>query len=132
MDELVFTDDLLTGEDTVDYQHKVLIGLINDLIRANKFSENVELIVEITIDELIKYTIHHFNDEELIMKKRGYVSLAHHQEQHKDFANKVVDYKNRHSNGEKINNELLKFLTTWLIRHIKHEDQLPKLLIKSY
>jgi hemerythrin len=124
MQELVLTEDLLTGEETVDYQHGILIACINNLIRASKVEENGELMVEVTIDELVKYTIHHFNDEEEIMKARSYKNLEHHQNQHKDFANKVLNYKARHGNGEKVIDECLKFLTSWLVTHIKHEDQL--------
>jgi hemerythrin len=124
MDELVLTDDLLTGEETVDYQHKILVACINNLIRANKMSENVDLVVEITLDELVKYTIHHFGDEESIMKERGFKELPHHQEQHKAFAEKVLKYKAQHAAGENVIDEFIKFLKSWLVVHIKHEDQI--------
>jgi hemerythrin len=124
MDEITLTDDLLTGEETVDYQHKILVACINDLIRANKLGDNVELVVEISLDELIKYTVHHFGDEERIMKERGYANLPGHQKQHKEFKEKVLEYKQRHGNGEKVIDDFLKFLVGWLITHIKHEDQI--------
>ena len=124
MDELKLTNDLLTGEETVDYQHRILISCINDLIRANKLSENVDLVVEITLDELVKYTVHHFADEERIMKERGYTDLPQHHKQHQDFTDKVLAYKARHGNGEKVIDDFLKFLVAWLVTHIKHEDQI--------
>lgn len=123
MKELEFTDDLLTGEDTVDYQHKILISCINNLARACH-SYDVNLVVEISLDELVKYTIHHFSDEERIMKKTGYQNLKQHQKQHNDFTTKVLKYKARHEKGEKVIEDLLKFLSSWLVEHIKHEDQL--------
>ncbi len=124
MEELVLTDDLLTGEETVDYQHKILISCINNLIRTNQLGDNLDLVVEITLDELVKYTIHHFSDEETIMKERGYKNIVQHQKQHKDFASTVLNYKARHSKGEAVIDDCLKFLKAWLITHIKHEDQM--------
>jgi hemerythrin len=124
MDELVLTADLLTGEETVDYQHGILIACINNLIRANQSPDNLDLIVEVTFDELIKYTVHHFGDEERIMTARGYADLEHHRKQHRQFTEKVLAVKAQHSNGEKVIDDFLIFLKGWLITHIKHEDQM--------
>lgn len=72
MEELKFTNDLLTGEETIDYQHKILISYINNVIHAHNFAENLDLVLEVTLDELVKYTIHHFGNEEEIMEKKAY------------------------------------------------------------
>ncbi len=32
--EWMWTDEFVTGQETVDYQHKILFNTINDLVRA--------------------------------------------------------------------------------------------------
>jgi hemerythrin len=124
MDELIFTEDLITGVESVDLQHKSLINCINELNHAYKDNKKTDKTTEMALEQLIQYTIKHFQDEELILKKNGYVSLDFHKKQHQEFTDKILQYKERHKKGEQIIYEVINFLSKWLVNHIKREDQL--------
>lgn len=122
--EWVWTDEFVTGQDTVDYQHRTLFNTINDLVRAcNESSQPNGLLVEVALDELIKYAGHHFADEEEIMKAHNFAGFEDHHAQHVAFAARVIDFKKQFSNGKDIADELLTFMQKWLVDHILQRDK---------
>jgi len=117
-------DQLLTGEETVDYQHKILFRVINDLIRAVNMSDDTSsILVEVALDELLKYAGYHFSDEEELMKKKQYSGFGMHKAQHEMFVEKILVFKTRMNNNENIGKELVDFMFHWLINHIKKLDK---------
>jgi hemerythrin len=123
--EWQWNDTFLTNHETVDYQHRTLFNTINDLVRAHNMSEDGAngLLVEVALDELLKYAAHHFGDEEGIMIKHGYKELSAHQEQHKKFVEAMLKFKVRFDKNENITSELLSFMQKWLVDHIMTRDQ---------
>lgn len=115
-------DDYSIGIDSIDNQHKKLIGMISDFYDS---------IVENRKDELIKlihglkqYTVEHFTYEETYMKKFNYPEYDKHKEQHSLFVNKVQDFIERHESGKMLLTiEVTNFLKDWLIKHINGTDR---------
>ena len=59
--EWEWNQDLITNQEMVDFQHQSLFRVINDLIRACNLADKPNnLLVEISLDELVKYTNFHF------------------------------------------------------------------------
>ena len=81
-----WSDKLLFGIDGIDAQHKQLFDL------AATFEGNGDQIrVMKTLALLSDYIKVHFKDEELLLERCGYPSLAEHREQHALFKSMLYD-----------------------------------------
>ena len=75
---LIWQDDLNTGIEVIDHQHRRIVEMINHLHVAQTSLQR--LVVSDVIDELIDYTLSHFAFEEELMEEAGYpfsLSLIH-------------------------------------------------------
>jgi hemerythrin-like metal-binding protein len=122
MKEFIWSSDLDTGDISIDQQHKKLFSYLNNLIRAENSNEPRSKSVKTTLDNLIEYTVIHFEEEELVLERSGYPNLLGHQKLHIEFANKATELKERFENGEEILSELITFVQNWLVIHIKQVD----------
>ena len=108
----------------MDNDHRVLISLINQLASAEKIGNR--RVVESVLDELLNYTIDHFNREEQFLHKSAYpfAELVAHKLKHAAFTETVQDIRWQYLQGfrPRINQEVLFFLRDWLSRHILIED----------
>lgn len=122
--EWQWNDSLMTNQEVVDYQHKNLFNIINDLSRACNMSDEPNgLLVEVALDELLKYAGHHFKDEEGLMQMKNYKDLEAHQEQHKNFVKAMLNFKTRFDKNENIAGDLIAFMQKWLTEHILTKDK---------
>ncbi len=111
------------GISTLDKQHKILFGIVNQLSEILEEGESTNKVMEIVIS-LKNYAYIHFRDEEKEMEKQGYIGLKNHQSLHNIFMSQVQRFENNLRNGEEINLELgLTLLTDWLTEHIMIEDK---------
>jgi len=118
-----WSDDLSVGIDMVDEDHKKLLSLINQLQTAAHYQTDNTLI-ESTLNDLVDYTKYHFSREEQLMEQNNYPDLAGHKEQHEAMVNQVTEFINeyRTDNTRTIDN-VISYLKTWLINHIKGTDR---------
>ena len=85
-----FTENLATGNEMIDSQHKELIQKINDLLDScEKSSDKVYAIK--TLDFLSDYTEYHFNAEEQLQKDIEYPGYDKHKAQHEEFKKTVEE-----------------------------------------
>ena len=121
---IAWDDNLNTGNDKVDEQHKTLYQLTSDLIESSMKGESKEKIGE-RLDFLANYTIDHFAYEEKLMLGTDYPDFAAHEKKHCDFKSAVTelidDYKTRGSTDE-LSKNLENTVVKWLVRHIQGED----------
>ncbi|WP_139370463.1 bacteriohemerythrin, partial [Xanthomonas axonopodis] len=80
---LVWQDDLNTGIEVIDHQHRRIVDMINQLHVAQTSLQ--QLAVAEVIDELIDYTLSHFAFEEELMQEAGYPFSQAHQRVHAVF-----------------------------------------------
>ena len=85
-----FTDDLVTGNDLIDGQHKELIGKINDLLRTCETGDGKVKALN-TLDYLEEYTNFHFSQEEALQEEIGYPGLKEHQTKHQEFVQSIKE-----------------------------------------
>lgn len=116
-----WTQDLETGIDVIDQQHKRLVGFINELDDACRTGNADE--TNHVMEGLLNYTVTHFEFEESLQEKAGYPFLKAHQRIHELFMKKVAAFRERAGKGEDVAPELLKLLEGWLVSHIKGEDR---------
>lgn len=108
----------------IDKQHKRLIAIINCLIIEddNEPAPEPETVFDV-IDEMMQYLSYHFDTEEKYMRDCGYPEYEAHKQQHDFFKKETLEYITRISEGNlDISDEILQFLTTWLIGHIIGSD----------
>lgn len=110
--------------DTIDFQHEALFRVINDLIHACNLNDGTsKIVIEVAINELIKYSNFHFSDEEALMEKNNYHFLKEHKQEHQDFRDVILHFKYKLDDDIQIEAELIEFMETWLIKHILVEDK---------
>ncbi len=118
---LVWQDDLNTGIEVIDHQHRRIVEMINQLHAAHASLQR--LAVAEVIDELIDYTLSHFAFEEELMEEAGYPFSLAHKRVHEVFGKRVGEYRLRFQAGEDICDELRSMLSRWLFNHIRGDDQ---------
>ena len=127
-----WTDDLLTGNETIDNQHKEIFHRINKLYEAaNEYQELYQLKkvgdrrLKETLHFLADYVEEHFRDEEEYMKQNNYEKFEEHKKSHDEFKKQIEKeleiFEKEGPNLPRIIN-LLKLTNKWLIEHIKKAD----------
>lgn len=118
-----WSDDFSVHIQEVDEQHKVLVGLLNELHVAIKEHHGTVTSREI-LNRLAEYTRTHFMLEESLMRLTHYPGFEIHKQQHEDLIAQVVALQ-RKLDDEKttITFELLHFLKNWLVQHINESDK---------
>ncbi|MCY1307527.1 Bacteriohemerythrin [compost metagenome] len=117
---LVWQDDLNTGVQVIDNQHKRIVEMINQVHEAQ--SPHDKGLLGGVIEELIDYTVSHFAFEETLMEDAGYPFSRAHKKVHELFIKRVSDYRLRFSADEDIAEELKSLLSRWLFNHIRNDD----------
>ena len=117
---IIWSNDLNTGIDVIDQQHKRIVDFINDL-EAAQLTKNQKLIKEV-VDDCVDYTLSHFAFEESLQEEAGYQYCKPHKRVHELFTRKVSEYQQRLDLGDDVGEELHGLLTRWLVNHIKRDD----------
>jgi hemerythrin-like metal-binding protein len=112
-----------TGIASIDTQHKVIIKILNELYDVVLVNKEEYKLADI-LNELVQYTVYHFEEEEKLMSKFNYDDFKQHKVEHQMFIEKIQ------SLGEGLNQgqpflafDLIEFLKDWLIEHIMEADQ---------
>jgi hemerythrin-like metal-binding protein len=111
------------GVKTLDSQHTVLFGLLNDL-HAAMLKGQAQSLTGPLLRKLLDYTNTHFSTEEKMLADAGYPGLADHKVKHRALIQKVEGYSVRFEKGEiTLNLHLMNFLRDWLTEHIQRTDR---------
>ena len=122
-DLIQWSDAFSVGIQEVDEQHKVLVGLLNQLHRAIREHHGRATSKEI-LDRLAEYTRTHFLLEESLMRVTHYPGFAIHKQQHEDLMHQVEALQRKvATENVAISFELLHFLRNWLVQHISDSDR---------
>jgi len=117
---LAWQDDLNTGIQVIDNQHKRIVEMINQLHDAQ--AQRLDGLVGQVIEELVDYTLSHFAFEETLLEDAGYEFTRAHKKVHELFIKRVSEYRLRFAAGEDIADELKQLLGRWLFNHIRNDD----------
>jgi hemerythrin len=124
MRRLELTEDLLTGVEDIDEQHRTLLELGNRVINPSAYKKD-GTIFEDALKFLADYVIYHFAAEEYVMIESNFPNYEHHRQWHEHFKQEVSDYVNR-AQTEGISKDLkLKVsfaVENWLLEHIRITD----------
>jgi len=134
IDIFPWDDHFNTGIAMVDQQHIRLVTLLNSLARAVAFKSD-DLQLNGIFNELLDYTVYHFETEEAIWEK--YFSketlLEDHKATHQSFVETIVRLKaeQKKRSGTEIAEETLAFLARWLASHILETDRFMAYIVLS-
>jgi len=124
------------GIESIDSQHKKLIEITSNLsvllTGAVQGDDIYDEMVEI-INELTKYTVEHFKFEEGLFDQLGFEFKEKHIEEHNKLISEIEALDLRAVDEDQITygKKILKFLITWVFKHISGSDVLYKELFIS-
>ncbi len=107
----------------IDYQHKKLVELINELHEAHQNGMVVPILEDI-LDRLVDYTAYHFSTEERLFQDLQYPEAKEHISEHEEFVAEIFYLKYQAKDGNLlITLKILDYLKDWTITHILGTDQ---------
>jgi len=126
-----WNDGLALGVKIIDEHHQRLVEILNQCYQALMLHDSQHE-VDAVMKELEEYTLYHFGTEKRMMEDLGYPAAAGHLEMHDDFTRVIAKFRNRNQSGESfVAMEVLEFLQTWLLEHIKKTDSAFAAFIKE-
>lgn len=121
-----FDDNLVTGNETIDNQHKELIQRISAFVHACENGESKVKAIKM-LDYLDEYTVFHFQEEEELQKKVAYPELSKHHEKHEELKKTIKDLYEYLDEHEGPNEQFVQLVeekvVNWLFGHIKTFDR---------
>lgn len=118
-----WSSEYSVGVSEFDAEHKVLIGLINNLNDAMLNGKSKQVIGSI-LHELLKYTEFHFKNEEDEMRSISYPYIDEQIRMHTMFVEKIKEFESEFKKGETLLSvKIIDFLKDWLISHIMKIDK---------
>lgn len=118
---MTWSEDLSVN-DEIDAQHKRLFDIVNELHASVTAGAERSALTRV-FNELIDYTIEHFQTEERSFAALAYPDALTHKKEHDDLTAQVVKLQNQFVEGDLvISFELLDFLHDWLMNHTSDSD----------
>ena len=107
----------------IDEQHKLLVGMIDQLHTAMAEGKGKAVLGDI-MQQLLDYTRFHFTTEERIMQEYGFPGFERHRQEHKALTTKVMEMmEKQQENTLGLSSNLSMFLQDWLTSHILNTDR---------
>ena len=113
------------GIDWVDNQHESFFNAVERLQTAYESGITESEVFQL-VDFLEEYAIQHFRDEEQLMADYHYEGLAQQQKEHRNFIQKVAEFKAKLVEDEvpiQRAIEIYSFAVQWIIEHISTLDR---------
>ncbi len=118
-----WSNELSVGISEVDEEHQKLVAILNQLDEVMKTGKGTRVMSEI-LNQLVEYTVVHFESEEKFMVASEYPGLALHQTQHRQLVEKVEKLRVKFvASGKRITREMMDFLKYWPTNHILVDDK---------
>lgn len=121
-----FDDNLITGNSTIDDQHKELIDRIRQFVEScQKGDAKIKAIK--MLDYLAEYTDFHFTEEEKLQESVNYPGLEEHRKKHEEFRKTLKSLEDflEESEGptDAFVSQVEANVVNWLFSHIKTFDR---------
>lgn len=111
-----------TGQPLIDAEHHILVMLFKKLDVAIKTKQSDTIITRI-VAEVRRFVDFHFFSEENIMLETGYPDYEKHQKIHTNLLIELNAEISKVISHREYPDDLLDFLSRWLINHIATHDQ---------
>jgi len=112
-----------TGISDVDHEHRLLIGLINDLHQTAHSAQD-RATVSTFLGEVFARISAHFALEETVMRRHRYDEYQAHKTEHEELLDEIRDIMDAHEAGTETGYEdtLSAALSNWFMNHFKTKD----------
>lgn len=122
MEKYVLTQDLVTGNELIDSEHRKIFDKVNTLLDAcskGKGRENLSSLGEF----LVEYVTKHFSDEEDLQKQSKYPEYTEHHKFHEWYKQKLGDaIIKMEQEGPTINSlGEINYMVSVLVKHIRKQ-----------
>lgn len=114
---LQWSDHYATGHAEMDAQHRQLFVLINSMMAAHTIEDIKPLLMR-----LYQHTREHFQQEEDLLRSRGYPGLAAHRKGHNLLLARLNAFSMEVGQGIFNQSEMIKLVTDWAMNHVVHDD----------
>ena len=91
MNRIEWQDDLDTGIEVIDRQHRRMVAMANAVCEAQERGDRAA--IGDVLEGLIDYTLSHFTFEEALMEDAGYAFADAHKRVHEVYAGRIEDYR---------------------------------------
>lgn len=123
MEYFEWNDSLSVHDVLIDEDHKILIGMVNELHDAADLGKDYITLSGI-LERLAAYTREHFQREEDLMQSIAYPRYKAHKEQHRKLLERVTDLQQELNRArEMVALETAELLRFWLSSHILLSDK---------
>lgn len=115
-------DKYMLGLKEVDEQHEQLFVIVNQLHQAVVEGAD-QSVVGAILDDLIDYTVEHFETEEQLFLAQEYPKYEEHKKEHDLLTKQALEIQGKFRAKEiTVTFELLDFLSDWLKNHTTDSD----------
>ena len=114
---LEWNDRYTTGHDEIDAQHRDLFDLVNRMAKVHTVEEIKPLLLL-----LFKHTREHFQQEEDLIRSKGFPGLAAHINGHNFLLGRLNTFSAEVGKGSFNKDELIKLMSNWAMNHIVNDD----------
>jgi len=115
-------DEYNINVEDIDKQHQFLFNQLNSIEGIGEDEAGYKKLGEV-IKSMVEYTQYHFTEEEKLMDQINFSEYEQHKVLHKNLVKQVVGVLIRLKKGKEVNrDDMIKFLSSWLIEHIERED----------
>jgi len=120
------------GIEQIDRQHRALIDRMNALYDCHTREAPTSRTLA-ALDELIAYTVKHFNWEEDAMRKAGYADFEAHAKHHAKLIEQIQQIHDQLQSGARtLDDNLMNFFKNWLQGHILGVDKKYSATLKAH
>lgn len=121
-----FDENLYTGNEMIDTQHRELIDKINRLLEVCE-SQDGKLAALKMLNYLSDYTDFHFSAEEKLQEELEYPGIREHKAKHEELRNVVKELfemlEEEEGPTDRFVEQVNRNVTQWLYHHIKGFDR---------
>ena len=132
LESVVWNNTYSVGVPALDAQHKMLIGMINQLADCHAARGNGSSgAYHEVLSRMFDYTQIHFKDEEDYLHRIGYPQLADQKVEHAAFVGKMVAFSMAAADGVQDEVAVQRYLKAWLLSHILESDMQYRPFVES-
>lgn len=124
MEKYVLTQDLVTGNELIDSEHRKIFDEVNTLLDACSKGKGREKLSSLG-EFLVEYVTKHFSDEEDLQKQSKYPEYTEHHKFHEWYKQKLGDAIIKlEQEGPTINSlGEINYMVSVLVKHIRETDR---------
>jgi hemerythrin len=120
MDTIAWTEDYSVNIPAIDNEHRLLLGLLNDVERLVSQDKAIQVPLAVAaLERLARAVQRHFESEERFLLFNNYPEFDVHHAEHVQLMERMERFRQRFGvEGKPFNERMLLFLRDWFARHI--------------